>query len=106
MKIVAKEFPCSLIYENRQLFCNGVEYNSLCLSNLMGYNVDLLDIEDYKKKIDSDIALQIAHCINANPDIDDIKREILIDRLSKLSDDFPTVRTIIYPQNNKKFNMK
>lgn len=62
--------------------------------------------EDYKKKIDSDITLQIAHCINANPDIDDIKREILIDRLSKLSDDFPTVRTIIYPQNNKKFNMK
>ena len=49
MKIVAKEFPCFLIYENRQLFCNEVEYNSLCLSNLMGYNVDLLDIEDYKK---------------------------------------------------------
>ena len=49
MKIVAKEFPCFLIYENRKLFSNEVEYNSLFLSNLMGYNVDLLDIEDYKK---------------------------------------------------------
>ena len=49
MKIVAKEFPCFLIYEHRQLFSNEVEYNSLYLSNLMGYNVDLLDIEDYKK---------------------------------------------------------
>ncbi len=49
MKIVAKKISCFLIYEHRQLFSNEVEYNSLYLSNLMGYNVDLLDIEDYKK---------------------------------------------------------
>lgn len=64
MKIVAKEFPCFLIYENRQLFCNEVEYNSLCLSNLMGYNVDLLDIEDYKK-LDVETRHQIlSHVMN------------------------------------------
>ena len=45
MKIVAKKISCFLIYEHRQLFSNEVEYNSLYLSNLMGYNVDLLDIE-------------------------------------------------------------
>ena len=47
MKIVPIEFNFQTLYENRHLFTDDVQYNSLIVSNLFNLNIILITIKDY-----------------------------------------------------------
>ena len=62
--------------------------------------------EENQRRIEEDMMFKIGKSINKNPSTTRYKREILIDGLTRYSDDCSTVRTMFYPTKTKKQNMK
>ena len=58
MKIVPIEIKFKTLYENRHLYTDDNNYNSLIISNLINKKIKLLDVETYKR-IDKDYKIKI-----------------------------------------------
>lgn len=47
MKVQPVEIEFKTLYENRHLYTDDVQYNSLIISNLINKNVILMDVHNY-----------------------------------------------------------
>ena len=55
MNIIPVEIQINLLYENRHLYTDDSQYNSLIVSNLINKNIELLDYVNYNALLDNNI---------------------------------------------------